>query len=131
LCLDERCRDFDDGLWREDQFALRDSPDVSVEGEGAQGVEERLIKQTQRPQVADRVFRESELLQVLEDRVQARGDEEAAPGRQRPDEQVERRGRVVPFPEITLRHGQFVEVGQQRHRVRGDEITHHPDRSPA
>jgi hypothetical protein len=118
LRLDDRRRDAQERLVREEHRPLRDGPDVASEAEAAQVVAERrrhrVREGRERAQVRDLRLGEAEPLQVLEDPLEAHRHEEAPVAGQAPDEHLAGRdARGHAAVEVARGHRELVEVRTQ------------------
>ena len=89
LGLDGRGSYGEDGLPREDGGALRHGPDVAGEAEVPQVVQKLLAEAALAPQEFDVLLGEAEILDIVDDLLQPRGDGEAAPVGHAAEEHVE------------------------------------------
>ena len=114
LGLGQRRLHLQDGFVGEHRGALGDGMDVAGEVEVPQPVKKALGKFTQGGQITDIVYSEAQVFQVLEDGIEAAGQQEVAARGKAAHEQAEY-GRIQhAFLVIGLEHGQFVEIGEQR-----------------
>ena len=111
LALDGGALHRDDGLLGEDGRALGDGPDVAVQGEVAQIVQEFLVEHAGGRQILDVLVGELEVLHRLDEGVQTRHDGVAAAVGDLAEEHVKDADLfLVALFQIARRHGQLVEV---------------------
>ena len=104
---------FQDRFIGEEQSALGHRADAAGEPELAQVAQEILGKHAGVAQVLHAVVVERQGGQAIERAVHAGGDQVATPGGILAHEKAESGFAVHPLSEVGLRHGQFVEIGEQ------------------
>ncbi len=87
---------------------------VAGEAEAAQIIDQVLAKAAGALEPGDLRVGETQGFKKIQRLLEAGGEQESAPRRQRPDEQLEYRGIGVAMIQIGLDHGELVEVRQQR-----------------
>ena len=113
LGFHNRRDDLEKGFPRKDDRTLGNRIDVAGKPEAAQVLQEILVKQLQASQIIDIFFLKGQVSDIVDDLVEAGCDGEAAAGGILPVKDVEDYSFIVLVFEITLHHGQFVEVRQQ------------------
>ncbi len=108
-----------DGLIGEHHRAFRHGIDVACEAERLQPLEERLRELPQRPEVGDVVAAEAQPLESGEHAVEAASEQVIAPRWKPSHEKREHRLLLHAGGEIGLRHGQLVEVREERQTAAG------------
>lgn len=115
LRVDERCDDRQDWFIRIHDRALRQRVDVALEMEVLEVRQEFLREHVLLAEVLDILVREGHVLHILDDLLETRKDGEAAFVRILAIEDIERHLHVlVVVLEVTIGHGQFVEVHHHR-----------------
>jgi hypothetical protein len=88
--------------------------DVAAEAELAQIIEQVVAEPAGASEPVDLRGREAGVFEKIERLLQSGGDEEAAAGRQRADEELEHRGFRLAMIQVGLHHVELVKVRQQR-----------------
>ena len=117
LGLDDGRAHFQDGLIFEKDAAFRQGPDLAGEAQTLQEVQEGRRKEAGGGEISQVVGREAQGFQIVQDFGEPRGHKVAALGRILADEQAEGGLGLHILVEIAGRHGQLVEVGQERRGV--------------
>ena len=103
-------------LTGEDGRALRDRPDITGKLEVAQILQELLVKQVLSPQVLDIVLIKVEVLDVIDQLLQACGNGKAAAVGHIAEENIEIGNSIlVTSLKITVAHGQLIEIAEHGH----------------
>ena len=107
--------DGEEGLPGEDGSALRHSPQVAREAEGAQIVQKALAEAALSPQVGDVLLGEAEVFDIVDDLLQTGRNGEAASVGHIAEEHVEVADLVgIPLRlKVAVAHGQFVKITQE------------------
>jgi len=113
LGLDEVGVDAQEGELGEDDSALGDGPDVALEAEGREVVEEGAVEHLEGVEVGEVLLREAEGLQGGEEGLEAGGDGVAAAPGLAAVEDVEDGAAQGAVAEVALGHREFVEVGEK------------------
>ena len=113
LGLGGRSPDGDQGLPGEHRRPFRHCPHVAGKLKTAQIVQKILLEQVLAPEIGDVVLIEVQVLDVLRQLFQPRGDGEAAPVGHAAEKHVEVSDAVLhPLAEIAVGHGHLIKVKQ-------------------
>ena len=115
VAVNQRCAHAEERRVGEDDAAFRHCPDVAPEVEIGEVVEEGVAEHALAAQEGDVFFVEAQVLQVIQHLAES-GEDGVTPAIRHTAEVVVKVGNFVlpAFVEMALRHGQFVEVGQER-----------------
>ena len=115
LALNSRALDRNDGLLREDGHTLFDGPDVAVQLEVFEISQELFVKRVGGAQIFDVLFGKFQMVDGVDELLQARHDGVAATIGHAAEEHVKDGDLVyVPLVEIAGRHSQLVEIRHGR-----------------
>ena len=112
LALDGRALDRDDRLLREDRHALLDRPDVAVQLKVGEVIEEGFAEHSGAAQVGDVRLGKAEVIDRINELLQAGHDRIAAAIRHTAEEHIKDRDLVlVALLKIAVGHGQLIKIG--------------------
>ena len=112
LALDGRAFDGDDRLLREDRHTFLNGPNVAVQLEILQIVEEFLVERLRGAQVVDILGGKFQVVHGVNELLQARHDGVAAAIRHTAEEHIKDGDLVnISLIQIARRHGQLIEIG--------------------
>ena len=114
LALDERAADLHDRLARKEDLALVHRADAARQAKVAQVVKKVIVEEAALFQGGDVVRSESEVIKVVQRRLQPAEDVVCPVGRKPAEEQAERGVGGLTAPIVRLAHRELVEVGEQR-----------------
>ena len=106
--------DFDQGLLRKDHASLGDGVDISAEMEAAQILKKIFAENTQASQIIYIVIRKIQVLDIIDDLFQSCHDRVPALVGVVAEKHVEYDVLIILGLEVSLHHGQFIQVGKQR-----------------
>ena len=114
VAVNQRCAHAEERRVGEDDAAFRHRPDVAPEVEVGEVIEEGVAEHPLAAQEGDVFFAKTQVLQVIQHLAES-GEDGVTPAiRDFPEEVIEVGDFILPaFVEMALRHGQFVEVGQE------------------
>src|SRR5699024_393811 len=113
LCLHDRRDYFDQRFAGEDDAPLGDRIDIPAEVESAQVMEEIFAEDPESAQIIHILIRKVQILDILYDLFQPGHDGITAFVRIFSEKHIKDNGFIFLCLEITLHHGQFVEISQQ------------------
>jgi len=114
LRLRQRRGDAQDRLVGKEHRAFRHGVDVAAEAEVGEIIEQVVAEPAGAPEPGDLRGREARVFKKIERLLQPGGEEKAAAGRQRADEELEYRGFRLAMIQVGLHHVELVKVRQQR-----------------
>ena len=114
VAVNQRCAHAEERRVGEDDATFRHRPDVASEVEIGEIVKEGVAEHALAAQESDVFFVEAQVLQVIQHLAES-GEDGVTPAIRDFTEEVVKVGNFVlpTFVEMALRHGQFVEVGQE------------------
>src|SRR3990172_2587731 len=114
LGLDDRGGDLDEWLALGNHGAFGNGADLAREAEAPQEIEEIGVEAAEGGEVPDGGPGDAEVAEIVQDVLEAGGDQEGALLRQLPREEAERGEAVHPLPEVRRGHRDLVEIREQR-----------------